>query len=74
MKNQMPNPNIAMPMTAFSRCWPANVTGALLMRPDNLPKAITDPENVIAPMKVPMKSSSLLPVGMGLARPMAVGS
>ena len=34
------------------------------IRPESLPNAITEPENVIAPMNVPMKSSSLLPVGM----------
>ena len=44
------------------------------MRPDSLPNAITEPENVIAPMNVPMKSSSLLPVGIGTCRPNAAGS
>ena len=73
MKNQMPNPSIAMPIARLTRCWPGNTTGALRMRPDSLPNAITDPENVSAPMNVPMKSSSLLPAGMGLARPSAVG-
>ncbi len=32
-----------------------------------------DPENVIAPMNVPMKSSSLLPVGIGTGRPNDAG-
>ena len=72
-KNQTPKAIIAMPIARFSRCWPAKTTGALLMRPDSLPNAITEPENVIAPMNVPMKSSSLLPIGMGSARPSAVG-
>ena len=39
------------------------------MRPDSLPNAITEPENVIAPMNVPMKSSSLLPGGIGVGKP-----
>jgi hypothetical protein len=33
--------------------------------PDSLPNAITEPENVIAPTKLPMKSSRRLPVGIG---------
>ena len=73
MKNQMPKPTIATPIARFSSCWPGNTTGALRILPDSLPNAITDPENVIAPMNVPMKSSSLLPAGIGLARPSAVG-
>ena len=39
------------------------------MRPDSLPNAITEPENVIAPMNVPMKSSSLLPGGHRRGQP-----
>jgi hypothetical protein len=31
----------------------------------SLPKAITDPENVIAPTNVPMNSSTRLPAGIG---------
>ena len=69
MKNQMPKPIIAMPIARLRQCWPANTTGALRMRPDSLPNAITEPENVIAPMNVPMKSSSLLPVGIGTGKP-----
>ncbi len=73
MKNPMPKPSIASASARFSTCWPANTTGALRMRPDSLPNAITEPENVIAPMNVPMKSSSLLPVGIGTCSPNAAG-
>ncbi len=38
-----------------------------------MPKAITEPEKVIAPTKVPMKSSSLLPTGSGSGTPNADG-
>jgi hypothetical protein len=73
MKNQMPKPIMAMPMARLTRCWPGKAIGAPLMRPDNLPKAMTEPENVIAPIKVPMKSSSLLPVGITAGRPSDTG-
>ena len=36
--------------------------------PDSLPKAITEPEKVTAPTKVPMNSSSRLPNGSGVSR------
>ena len=68
-KNQTPKTTIAIASARFSMCWPANTTGALRMRPDSLPNAITEPENVIAPMNVPMKSSSLLPVGISAGSP-----
>ena len=63
-------------------CWPANTTGAPWNRrnlylPDSLPKAITDPEKVMAPTKVPMNSSKRLPTGTGMpagAMPKACGS
>jgi len=46
--------------------------------PDSLPKAITEPLKVMAPMAAPRNSSSRLPAGMGapLAMPssMAAGS
>ena len=45
--------------------------------PDSLPKAITEPENVIAPTKVPMNSSMRLPKGSAssaAAMPNACGS
>ena len=38
---------------------PGNKIGLPLMRPRNLPKAITEPANVIAPMKIPIKASML---------------
>ncbi|MNK62730.1 hypothetical protein D3C87_819170 [compost metagenome] len=49
-------------------CWPLKLTGAPWNRrnlylPDSLPKAITEPENVMAPTKVPMNSSKRLPMG-----------
>ena len=62
MKNQMPKPIIAMPIARLTSAGPEHHRRAA-MRPDSLPNAITDPENVIAPMNVPMKSSSLLPGG-----------
>ena len=43
------------------------------MRPDSLPNAITEPENVMAPMNVPMKSSSMLRVGNGTSSPNDAG-
>jgi hypothetical protein len=70
----MPKPIIAIASARFSQCWPPNETGALRIFPDSLPNAMTEPENVIAPMNVPMKSSSLLPVGMGTGRLNAAGS
>ncbi len=69
MKNQMPEPIIAMPIARLRKCWPLNTIGAPDIRPDSLAKAITEPENVMAPMKVPRKSSSLLPVGITAGRP-----
>ena len=72
-KNQMPKPIIAMAMARLTKCWPGNTTGAPLMRPDSLPNAITDPEKVIAPMNVPRKSSSLLPVGITAGNPNETG-
>ena len=73
---------MASAMARLTKCWPANTTGAPwnsrnLYLPESLPKAMTDPENVIAPTKVPMKSSSRLPTGSGwpgAARPKAWGS
>ena len=55
----------------LTRCCPLKVTGALektvhaLPSPASLPKAITDPENVMAPTSVPMNSSTRLPSGIG---------
>ena len=78
-KNAVPKPIIASPSARFSQCCPGNTTGAeekrrkRLPSPASLPKAITEPENVIAPTKVPMNSSSLLPLGSGSATPNAAG-
>ncbi|MCY1224179.1 hypothetical protein D9M72_363250 [compost metagenome] len=80
--NQMPLASISSASARFSICWPANATGAPwnsrnLYLPDSLPKAMTEPEKVMAPTKVPMNSSKRLPVGMGMpagATPKACGS
>ncbi len=78
-KKATPKPIITRPMVRLSQCWPGNTIGAeenrrnFLPSPASLPKAITEPEKVIAPTKVPMKSSSLLPVGSGAATPKAPG-
>src|SRR6266480_700856 len=78
-KNAAPRPTMTSPRTRFSQCWPGKTTGAdengrnFLPRPASLPNAITDPENVIAPTKVPMNSSSLLPLGRGSGTPKALG-
>ena len=55
-------------------CWPGNCTGAPWNRrnlylPDSLPKAITEPEKVIAPTNAPMNSSSRLPAGISSPLP-----
>ena len=65
----------ASPSTALSACWPLNCTGAPWNRrnlylPLSLPKAITEPVKVTAPMKAPSASSTRLPPGM--APPLAV--
>ena len=73
-KNQMPDAIIATASSRFTQCCPGNTTDALRIFPDSLPNAITDPENVMAPMNVPMNSSSLLPVGIGTGRLNAAGS
>ncbi len=64
----IPSPSIATANTRLKKCWPRKLTGAPWNRrnlylPDNLPNAITEPEKVIAPTKVPMNSSIRLPVG-----------
>ena len=75
----MPKPIIATNISRLTVCWPLKTTGALensrnlLPRPASLPKAITEPENVIAPMNVPRKSSMRLPAGIGSSRLNAVG-
>ena len=50
-------------------CWPLNCTGAPWNRrnlylPESLPKAMTEPLKVMAPMAAPRNSSSRLPAGM----------
>ena len=80
--NHSPNTSIAIASARFSMCWPENTTGAPwnsrnLYLPDSLPKAITEPENVIAPTNAPMKSSMRLPTGIApleSAMPNAPGS
>ena len=78
-KNAIPKPIIARNISRLTICCPLNTIGALensrnlLPRPASLPKAMTDPENVIAPMKVPRNSSMRLPAGIGSARLNAVG-
>ena len=55
-------------------CWPGNATGAPLNKrnwyvPDNLPKAITEPLKVIAPMAAPRTARADCPadrVALGL--------
>jgi len=69
-KNHSPKPSMASASARFRMCWPGKITGAPWNRrnlylPESLPKAITEPEKVIAPTKVPMNSSSRLPSGIG---------
>src|SRR5471030_3219310 len=81
-QNASPSPTITSASTRFSRCWPAKLTGAPwnsrnLYLPDSLPNAITEPEKVMAPTKVPMNSSMRLPKGSAsptAAMPKACGS
>ena len=68
-----PSASVTRPSSRFSLCWPVNCTGAPWNRrnlylPDSLPKAITEPEKVIAPMAAPRNSSRRLPVGMVVAQ------
>jgi hypothetical protein len=77
-----PSRIVAMPSTRLSMCWPPKVTGAPWNRrnlylPESLPKAITEPLKVIAPMAAPRNSSTLLPNGIGwplVVMPKAQGS
>ncbi|VVE90616.1 hypothetical protein PBR20603_04602 [Pandoraea bronchicola] len=69
-KNAPPKPSIAIANARFTMCWPLKTTGAPwnsrnLYLPESLPKAMTEPENVIAPTNVPMNSSMRLPGGSG---------
>ena len=80
VKNMMPDAIITTASVRLTKCCPLNTTGALekrrlyLPRPASLPNAMTDPENVIAPMKVPTNSSRRLPRGIGNSTPKAAGS
>jgi hypothetical protein len=72
-QNTRPSAMMAIATTRLTMCWPGKLTGAPWNRrnlylPDSLPKAITDPENVSAPTKVPMNSSSRLPNGSAVSR------
>ena len=65
----MPQPIMPSANTKLSMCWPEKLTGAPwnnlnLYLPDNLPKAITEPEKVIAPTKVPINNSTRFPIGI----------
>ncbi len=73
VKKAMPNPIMAMPRARLTQCWPLKTTGALRILPESLPKAMTDPEKVIAPMKVPMNSSALCSPVSGECNPIASG-
>ena len=64
------NNRIARPMARFTQCWPLNCTGAPWNRrnlylPESLPKAITEPLKVMAPMAAPRNSSRRFPAGIG---------
>ena len=54
-----------MRIPSLTQCCPGNTPGAedkglkYFPSPASLPKAMIDPEKVIAPMNVPMKSSAL---------------
>ncbi len=68
-----PKPSTPKPSARLSQCWPPNCTGAPWNRrnlylPESLPNAITEPENVMAPMAAPRNSSSRLPLGMASPR------
>jgi hypothetical protein len=60
-------------------CWPVKTIGALENRRNvfprlaSLPKAMTDPEKVIAPTNVPMNNSTRLPRGIGYGMSKASG-
>src|SRR5688500_2648004 len=72
-KNHSPNPTITIARARLTMCCPPKVMGAPLMRPDNFRNAITEPDQVMAPMNVPRNSSSLLPIGNGAGKPNEAG-
>ena len=55
---------MAMAIRAFSGCWPLNWMGAPPMIPCSLANAITEPENVTAPMAAPRLISIRLTAGI----------
>ncbi len=70
--------SIAIASSRLSQCWPAKVTGAprktrSLYLPESLPKAITEPLKVIAPIAAPRISSRRLPFGIASTPPPATG-
>ena len=72
-KNHKPNPIIARAMIRLTICCPLNVIGEPPIRPDNFRNAITDPDQVIAPINVPRNSSNLLPIGRIAGKPNETG-
>ena len=53
---------IKIPINPFNICWPLNTIGEPDMIPCNFKNAITDPENVIAPIEAPNDISIKLAV------------
>ena len=51
--NWYPNQTTSNSPTRFSPCRAGSNIGLPLMRPDNLPNAITEPDNVTAPISTP---------------------
>ena len=49
---------------AFKPCWPLKTKGEPPKMPCNLPNAISDPENVIAPTAAPKDISTKLTIRM----------
>ena len=72
-KNHRPKTTITTARIRLTMCCPLKVMGAPLMRPDNFRKAITDPDQVMAPMNVPRNNSSLLPIGNSAGKPNDTG-
>ena len=50
----MPNQITATSPARLSRCRPGSSIGLPPILPDSLPNAMTDPENVTAPIRMPM--------------------
>ncbi len=57
-------------MTALSGCWNGKTIGLPLISPCSFRKAMTEPENVIAPMATPSDISTRLPAWMWPGEPM----